>query len=57
MPVEVLKEMLERLPGARIYNYYGQMELAPYHTILKAEDAVTKLRSAGMGRAEHGIMS
>ncbi len=49
MPVEVLKEMLERLPGAQIYNYYGQTELAPYHTILKAEDALSKLGSAGMG--------
>ncbi len=49
MPVEVLKEMLKRLPGARIYNYYGQTELAPYHTILKAADAMTKLGSAGMG--------
>lgn len=48
MPVEVLKEMLERLPGAKIYNYYGQTELAPYHTILKAEDALEKLGSAGM---------
>ena len=44
-----LKELIERLPGARIYNYYGQTELAPYHTILKAEDALTKLGSAGMG--------
>jgi fatty-acyl-CoA synthase len=49
MPVEVLKEILDRLPGARVYNYYGQTELAPYHTILKAEDALAKLGSAGMG--------
>jgi fatty-acyl-CoA synthase len=49
MPVEILKEILERLPGAKVYNYYGQTELAPYHTILKAEDATTKLGSAGMG--------
>ncbi len=48
MPVEVLKEILERLPGAGVYNYYGQTELAPYHTILKAEDAMEKLGSAGM---------
>lgn len=48
MPVEVLKEMMERLPGCQIYNYYGQTELAPYHTILKAEDAMRKLGSAGM---------
>ena len=49
MPVEVLKEILDRLPGAGVYNYYGQTELAPYHTILKAEDAMKKLGSAGMG--------
>jgi fatty-acyl-CoA synthase len=49
MPVEILKEMIARLPGAKIYNYYGQTELAPYHTILKAEDALRKLGSAGMG--------
>ncbi|HUH65336.1 MAG TPA: acyl-CoA synthetase [Syntrophales bacterium] len=49
MPVEVLKELIERLPGTRIYNYYGQTELAPYHTILKAKDALMKLGSAGMG--------
>ena len=48
MPVEVLKELMERLPGCKVYNYYGQTELAPYHTILKAEDALAKLGSAGM---------
>ena len=48
MPVEVLKEMMQRLPGSMVYNYYGQTELAPYHTILKAKDAMTKLGSAGM---------
>ena len=49
MPVEVLKELMERFPGAGIYNYYGQTELAPYHTILKSEDAWDKLGAAGMG--------
>ena len=49
MPVEILKEMMERLPGVKIYNYYGQTELAPYHTILKAKDALSKLGSAGLG--------
>jgi fatty-acyl-CoA synthase len=49
MPVEILKEIMDRLPGTKIYNYYGQTELAPYHTILKAEDAAAKLGSAGMG--------
>jgi fatty-acyl-CoA synthase len=49
MPVEVLKELMARLPGCKVYNYYGQTELAPYHTILRAEDALAKLGSAGMG--------
>lgn len=30
-----------------MYTYYGQTELAPYHTILKAKDALAKLGSAG----------
>ena len=49
MPREILSEMLDRLPGAKFYNFYGQTELAPYHTILKAKDAFSKLGSAGMG--------
>jgi fatty-acyl-CoA synthase len=49
MPVEILRELMARLPGTRIYNYYGQTELAPYHTILKAKDALAKLGSAGKG--------
>ncbi len=49
MPVEVLKEMMQRLPKAKICNYYGQTELSPYHTILKAKYALTKLGSAGQG--------
>ncbi|MFT5699239.1 MAG: fatty-acyl-CoA synthase [Desulforhopalus sp.] len=49
MPREILKELLEKFPKARVYNYYGQTELAPYHTILKAEDAMAKIGSAGMG--------
>ncbi|MCE5275910.1 MAG: acyl-CoA synthetase [Syntrophaceae bacterium] len=49
MPVEILKEIMEKIPGCRVYNFYGQTELAPYHTILKAADALQKLGSAGMG--------
>ncbi|MBU2645600.1 acyl-CoA synthetase [bacterium] len=48
MPREILKELLEKFPSAGVYNYYGQTELAPYHTILKAEDAMDKIGSAGM---------
>ena len=29
MPVEILREMLQRFPRAGVYNYYGQTELAP----------------------------
>ncbi len=50
MPVEVLKELLQRLPSCeRFYNYYGQTELGPYHTILKPEYMTTKPGSAGQG--------
>lgn len=49
MPREILKELLEKFPRAGVYNYYGQTELAPYHTILKAEDALSKIGAAGMG--------
>ncbi|SDP12590.1 acyl-CoA synthetase [Desulforhopalus singaporensis] len=49
MPKEVLREILEKFPKAGVYNYYGQTELAPYHTILKAEDALEKLGAAGKG--------
>jgi fatty-acyl-CoA synthase len=49
MPVEILREILQRFPQVGVYNFYGQTELAPYHTILKAEDAMTKLGAAGMG--------
>ncbi|MFH1156207.1 MAG: acyl-CoA synthetase [Pseudomonadota bacterium] len=49
MPREILREILEKFPRAGVYNYYGQTELAPYHTILKAEDAMAKIGSAGMG--------
>ncbi|MGO9376156.1 MAG: fatty acyl-CoA synthetase [Syntrophobacteraceae bacterium] len=48
MPVEILKEILKKFPKTKIYNYYGQTELAPYHTVLKAKDALNKLGSAGM---------
>ncbi|KLU62883.1 long-chain-fatty-acid--CoA ligase [Peptococcaceae bacterium CEB3] len=48
MPVEVLKEVVRRLPGCqRFYNYYGQTELGPYHTMLSPEDMLTKPGSAG----------
>ena len=49
MPLEVLKEMMEKFPGVKLYNIYGQTEVAPSHTVLKAKDTLSKLGSAGMG--------
>lgn len=47
MPMEVLKELSERLPNARFWNFYGQTEVAPLATALQPEDQLRKLGSAG----------
>ncbi len=47
MPMEVLKELSVRLPKARFFNFYGQTEVAPLATVLKPEDQLRKLGSAG----------
>ncbi|KPV44491.1 acyl-CoA synthetase [Alicyclobacillus ferrooxydans] len=47
MPMEVLKELSERLPGALFWNFYGQTEVAPLATALQPEDQMRKLGSAG----------
>jgi len=47
MPVEVIKELSARLPGIRLFNFYGQTEMSPVATILKPEDQMRKLGSAG----------
>ena len=47
MPVEVLKEMQRRLPQVRLWNFYGQTEIAPLATVLKPEDQLRKAGSAG----------
>jgi fatty-acyl-CoA synthase len=38
MPTPVLKELRERLPGPRLYNCYGQSEIAPLATVLRPEE-------------------
>ncbi len=49
MPVEVLRELSRRLPDVRLWNLYGQTEIAPLATMLAPED---QLREAGScGRA------
>ncbi|WP_342132735.1 fatty acyl-CoA synthetase [Hydrogenophaga sp. OTU3427] len=47
MPVEVLKEIQVRLPQVRLWNLYGQTEIAPVATVLKPEDQLRKAGSAG----------
>jgi fatty-acyl-CoA synthase len=47
MPVEVLREMQRRLPQVRLWNFYGQTEIAPLATVLKPEDQLRKPGSAG----------
>ncbi len=47
MPVEVLLEMQRRLPLVRLWNFYGQTEIAPLATVLKPEDQMRKAGSAG----------
>ena len=47
MPVEIIKEITQRIPGIRLFNFYGQTELAPLATVLKPEDQMRKLGSAG----------
>jgi fatty-acyl-CoA synthase len=47
MPVEVLYEIQERLPNVRLWNFYGQTEMAPLATILGPEEQLSHAGSAG----------
>ena len=47
MPVEIIKEISIRIAGLRLFNFYGQTEMSPVATILKPEDQLRKLGSAG----------
>ncbi len=47
MPVEVLNELRERLPNVRLWNFYGQTEMAPLATILGPEEQLSHAGSAG----------
>ena len=47
MPVEVLREIQRRLPNVRLWNFYGQTEIAPLATVLKPDDQLRKPGSAG----------
>ena len=47
MPVPVLEELRQRLPGVRLFNCYGQSEIAPLATVLTPEDHAIQPASAG----------
>jgi fatty-acyl-CoA synthase len=47
MPVEVLKELAARLPNVRLWNLYGQTEIAPLATMLGPDDQLRKPGSCG----------
>ena len=47
MPVAIVEELVRRLPQMRLWNFYGQTEMAPVATILQPEDQIRKLGSAG----------
>jgi len=48
MPTAIIEELLRRLPGLRLWNFYGQTEMAPMATVLKPGDQLRKLGSAGV---------
>ena len=47
MPVEVLRELSRRLPALRLWNLYGQTEIAPVATILFPHEQEPRAGSAG----------
>lgn len=47
MPVPVLQELTRRLPKVRLFNCYGQSEIAPLATVLSPEDHAERPASAG----------
>jgi fatty-acyl-CoA synthase len=47
MPIEVLRELAQRLPNVKLWNLYGQTEIAPLATMLGPEDQLRKPGSCG----------
>ena len=46
------KELAARLPQIRLWNFYGQTEIAPLATVLKPDDQMRKAGSAGRAGAQ-----
>jgi fatty-acyl-CoA synthase len=47
MPVPVLQELRQRLPGIQAYNAYGQSEMSPLATVLRPEEHDARPASVG----------
>lgn len=47
MPGEVLREIMERLPRLRLFNFYGQTEIAPVATVLFPHEHAERPNSCG----------
>ena len=47
MPVQVLYEIQERLPEVRLWNFYGQTEMAPIATVLPPAEQLSHAGTAG----------
>lgn len=47
MPVEVLRELQQRLPDVRLWNFYGQTEMSPLATLLPPDEQLSHAGSAG----------
>ena len=47
MPVETVKELSSLMPDMRLWNFYGQTEIAPLATVLQPHEQLTKPGSAG----------
>ena len=47
MPVEILAELRERLPNLRLWNFYGQTEMAPLASVLGPDEQSAHPGAAG----------
>jgi fatty-acyl-CoA synthase len=52
MPIEILHEIRERLPGLRLWNFYGQTEMAPLASALGPDQ-----QDAHAGAAGHPVIN
>ncbi len=46
-PEGPLRELMSKLPQAKFYQYYGQTELAPYHTVANHDEILRWPKTAG----------